>query len=111
MSYNRKLTIKEGVLTDFVATVRDCDGNIVDLTAYDSVKFIMAPVAGGTPKINAAASFIDKTAGTVTYNFIAGDVDTVGDYKAYFVFYTGADKKLASPPRYFDVEITEDYLP
>lgn len=110
MAYNRKLIIKQNVLSEFIATVRDCNGDIVDLSAYDSVKFVMID-SSDVVKVNAVATFIDKTAGTVSYEFIATDVDTVGNFKAYFLFYTGADKKLASPPTYFDIQITEDYLP
>ena len=110
-TYNKKLVIKQGFLTDFVATVRDSDGDVVDLSAYDSVKFIMVDRTTEAIKINSAGSFINKTEGTVTYSFVAVDVDTVGFYKAYFAFYTGADKKLSSPPTYFEIQIVEDYLP
>ena len=109
-TYNKKLIIKEGFLTDFVATVRDSNSNVVDLSAYDSVKFIMVN-SSDVIKVNATATFINKTAGTVTYSFVTADVDTIGTYKAYFAFYTGTDKKLASPPTYFEIQIIEDYLP
>jgi len=109
MVYNRKLIVKKDILIDFVATVRDYNGNVVDLSVYESVKFIMVD-SDNVVKINATATFMSKTNGTVTYNFTGTDLDTVGKFKAYFVFYTGSTKKLASPPTYFDIEVTEDYL-
>ena len=103
------LKIKEGHLTDFTATVRDSNNDAIDLSAYDGVNFIMVNTSG-TVLVNGAATFSDKTAGQVTYNFQTADVATPGNYKAYFSFTDGGVKKLASPTDYFKIQITEDLI-
>jgi hypothetical protein len=103
------LKIKEGHLTDFTATIKDGDGDALDLSEYDSVDFIMVD-QNETVITNSPATFTDKTNGEVTYNFTADDVSNSGQFKAYFSLKTGGIKKLASPTDYFIINITRDYL-
>lgn len=62
-------------------TLKDSEGNVVDLTSAASLKFIMSD-ADGNEKVNASASFVSRSDGTVLYNWSAGDTDTVGGYRA-----------------------------
>jgi len=105
-----KLINKKGFQLSFTAVIKDKLGNFVDLTAYDGVKFIMSYTNNGENKVNATALFINKANGKVGYTFTATDVNTVGSFRGYFALSSSGVKKLASPTRYFDIEITDDLL-
>jgi hypothetical protein len=57
-------------------------GGPVDLTGAQGVKFIMAPTAGGTPKVAAAGVIVDATNGVVRYDWLAVDTATPGSFLA-----------------------------
>ncbi len=63
------------------ATLRDADGDVVDLDAC-GVKFRMRPRAGGDVKVFADATVIEAAAGLVEYTWVEEDVDTAGEYLA-----------------------------
>ena len=109
---NARLTIKKGFITGFTATIKNSEtSEVVDLTPYDSVYFVMKQTGCEGVKVNAVANFVgEKTTGQVTYDFKAVDVDTAGTYKSYFYLLVSGVKKLSSPVRHFDVEIVDDLL-
>ncbi len=63
------------------ATLRDADGEVVDLDAC-VVKLRMRSRPGGAVKVFAAATVIDAANGVVEYTWLAADVDTAGEYLA-----------------------------
>jgi len=83
-------------------------GVVIDLTG-STVKFIMRNRATGTVKVNASATVLSPTAGTVRYDWGATDTDTIGDYDAEFEITTGAGKKFTCPNgKHLDAKVYED---
>lgn len=60
----------------------------VDDVAFDltgsTVKFRMRLETSSTLKVDAAATVVNPSAGTVRYDWVAADVDTVGDYVGWW---------------------------
>jgi len=76
----------------------DNAGAAVNLTTAASVYFTMENVHSGVKKINHAAAVISSaTEGIVKYNWIAGDVDTVGEYLGEFEITWADGKKFFTP--------------
>lgn len=68
------------------------DGAPVDLTGA-TVKFMMREESSATPKVNATATVVDVLGGQVRYDWAALDVDTKGEYRAWFrVTMSGKDQ-------------------
>lgn len=65
------------------ARLTDAAGVGVDVSGT-AVTFRMAPIAGGTLKVNGAAQLITPALGEVGYQWVAGDTDTPGYYLARF---------------------------
>ena len=60
-----------------------------DLTGITSVKFTMINQATGVTKVNAATATVDDaTTGKVSYALVAADVDTAGQFTAFFTVFT-----------------------
>lgn len=68
------------------ATIKDANGDAVDLTNATDVKFWLKNAQTGEVKINgAAADFLNpRTSGKVKYNWGATDLDTPGEWEAEF---------------------------
>lgn len=82
--------IKDGATEPaLVATLRDDDGNAVDLTGA-SVDFRMKQASADTRQVDASCVVTDADQGEVTYEWSDTDTDTVGHYNAEFaVDYSG----------------------
>ncbi len=64
----------------------DQDGNAVNLASNIGATFKMTQDTSVTPKIvTGTATITDATNGYVQYTWVAGDTDTVGNFRAEFV--------------------------
>lgn len=83
-----------------------------DLTAAVSIKFVMSlrTPMGSTPKINAIATIVaPATSGVVQYDWIAADVDTIGEYSAEWqVIWPGNKKQTFPTETYHTISIIGD---
>ena len=79
------------------------DGAPIDLSeAGTTVRFIMHD--GGEAVIDRSASIVDAPEGVVRYNWLDGDTDTVGTYRAEFEV-TYSDGAVESFPNDHDLYI------
>lgn len=100
MSSNRIILKQNDLLPAIVATVRDDNGDIVDLTNASTVAFYMRNQITGVIKINGTAgSFVSKPDGTISYTWVSGDTDTIADYIAEFVITWLTGNKPQSAPQ------------
>jgi len=101
---------KSGLLPVITATLKDANGDPVDLTGIP-VKFIMRRVNAATPKVNAAA-VVDgdqvSNKGGVSYPWVGTDTDTGGVYEAEWEG-TFVGKKMTFPNDGYNViRITDE---
>lgn len=76
-----------------------------DLTGA-TVAFVLTPKARGAPaKVNAAATVVSATAGTVQYNWGATDTDTIGEYFGEFVATFAGGRRSYPQGGYLDIEV------
>lgn len=81
-----------------------------DLTTAVSVDFIMRPIAGGTPKVNAAAVVISSGATSVVeYQWIAADTNLAGSYQAEWEVHWPSSKTQTFPTlTYHTIDVLAD---
>ena len=91
------------VITD---TLLYDDGDPIDLTAA-TVNFHMR-VPGGSVKVDAAATVVSGTAGTVSYTWAAGDTDTVGEFDAEWEATIGGKTLTRPGSGYRRIRIDDD---
>lgn len=63
------------------AQLQDAAGAGVDVSGT-TVTFRMAPIAGGEPVVDGAADLVTPATGEVAYEWVAGDTDVPGYYRA-----------------------------
>jgi hypothetical protein len=80
------------------------DGVAFDLTG-SSVKFQMRLETSQTLKVDSAAAIVSPTAGTVRYDWAAGDVDTEADYIGWWLVTLPSSKTQRTPE--FTVQIMD----
>lgn len=98
------LSMKQGdLLPSVVAVLHDTDPTtgqprVMDLTGA-TVKFHLRLDGAASLVVNRAASIVGAaTLGTVQYDWVAGDTDTVGDYlREWEVTYTASGKQVTVP--------------
>lgn len=76
-----------------------------------TVKFLMRPKGGTTPKVNASASFVGSptiTSCVVKYDWQAADVDTSGEFEAEFEMTVGGLKTTFPNTGFVGVSIVDD---
>jgi hypothetical protein len=73
-------------------TIKNSDGTAHDLTGQ-TVHFRMRALNSATMKVDAAATVVSAPAGTVRYDWIAGDVDTAGLFLVWWQVTTTAGGK------------------
>jgi hypothetical protein len=98
MSDTPDFTIKAGAtFPPLAATLTDAAGVPIPLTAA-TVHFRMKPTTGGGAVVDHAAAIVSDVAGTVRYDWQAGDTDVPGYYRAEFriVWSTGAVQPVPS---------------
>lgn len=89
------------------AICQDANGTAVNLTGA-TAKFFMKS-SGGASKVNASATITDYTNGVVSYQWVAADTDTAGDYTAEFQITFGDARILTFPnSAEFNVHIRAD---
>lgn len=94
---------RDNRLPVLAGTITYEDGTTVNLTSA-SVKLKMRPANSAALKVDSAGSVVTGADGTVSYPWATGDVDTVGNYKAWWeVTLSG----LTQDTPEFDVEIIE----
>lgn len=100
------ISIMKTFRADFTADVL-LDGQIQDLTGY-TAKFIMIDTDGNL-KIDSPAAIIDEAAGKVSYSPTVADVDTEGEYTAYFALAVWWVNQIAAPTEKYLIKILPDW--
>ena len=101
--------LKQGDTTSVLnRTLRDADGNVVDVTGATIVFSMMN--SAGTVKVNLqSASIVTAAQGAVRYTWASADVDTVGTYRGEFkVTYSGGGIQRFPNDSYIVIEITDN---
>lgn len=94
--------------------------SVVNLSGA-TVKFIMRTHGSTTAKVDTSASVVSASAGTVQYEWLAADTDTVGEYlgefevtdsgsdvTTYFDLRTAQEIADGLPPRPITISIIDD---
>jgi hypothetical protein len=98
--------IKEGNLTpEITSTLKDQDG-VVNLTGA-AVRFHMRNRETGAVKVDAAATIVSPTAGTVKYTWTGTDTDTPGNYDGEWEVTISAKPTTFPSDGYDKIRITE----
>lgn len=91
-----------------LVTLKDGDGNLIDLTAATAV-FKMRAVGQTSVKTDASAIIHNADGGQVRYEWVAADTDTIGSFEAEFQI-TFVDGKIETFPNsdFIRITITDD---
>ena len=107
LSFNLK---RGDTLPALTGTLTYSDGSAVNLTGA-SVQIIMRSQAGSVPKVNATATIVNPTSGTVSYawNTNGQDTNVAGEYDIeWVVTFSGGAKQTFPTNGYVTCSIEED---
>jgi hypothetical protein len=102
------ITIFTGNRSPSVTATITTNGTPVDLTGA-TVRFRMRLEETTTLKVDAVATIVNAVAGQVRYDWAANDVDTPGDYIAWWSITLASGKTQDTPE--FQVSVQDHYLP
>lgn len=90
------------------ATLEDGAGNPVNLLG-STIRFHMRAISSPVKKVDASAAIVTPAAGTVQYDWVGADTDTIGSYQAEFeVTYASGVIETFPNDGYVRVEIIRD---
>jgi hypothetical protein len=76
--------------------IYDNENEVIDLSGA-SVRFLMRPVDSSQLTVNAAATITSAALGTVSYQWVAGDTATEGEYRAWWKITTSTSAIIQTP--------------
>ena len=97
------LRITKGSRSPSLTGTLTVDGVAFDLTG-STVKLKMRAVGSATLKVDAAATVVSAPAGTVRYDWVSADLDTAGDYLAWWEVTVPGGKVQDHPEFLVDVQ-------
>ncbi len=101
-------TLKQNDRSPPITASLTAGGAAVDLSGC-TVKFIMRAPEASSTKVNATATIVSATAGTVSYSWGATDTDTAGLYRAEWeVTFAGGIKRTWPAEDYLYVLVVAD---
>ena len=103
--------IKQGdTLPTLQQTLQDTTGAAVNLTG-STVQFVMRSLVSSTPVINAAATIVSASAGTVAYSFSSTDTANAGTYMATWTITNSSGQIFTVPTDgYLTVRVEENLV-
>lgn len=103
-------TIKQDDLLPAIeVALLDGNGAAVDLTGATQVRFLMRLPRGTQPKVAAATTVVTPAAGVVRYDWVTGNTDKAGTYRAEWEVTFPGSKPMTFPSDGYDtVSITAD---
>lgn len=101
--------IKQNDTSPFLlATLKDGNGNLIDLTAA-TVRFHMRAVGASSATVDGSAAIVNEDQGAVKYTWQSGDTATAGIYEAEFeVTYSGGAIETFPNDGFIRVVVTDD---
>ena len=101
--------IKQNDTSPFLlATLKDGNGNLIDLTAA-TVRFHMRAVGASSATVDGSAAIVNEDQGAVKYTWQAGDTATAGIYEAEFeVTYSGGAIETFPNDGFIRIVVTDD---
>lgn len=104
-----EISMRQGTtLPVLQATVKDDNGDVIDLSTVTSVVFRMYG-NDGVKIDNVAASVVSASEGTIKYEWASGDTDTVASYNAHFKLTFVSGGIMIAPSRNtLNIEVWDD---
>jgi hypothetical protein len=102
-------TMKAHDLLPVIEATLTSGGFAIDLTLATSVHFIMKNSATNTVAVNALASILSPTQGTVRYTWVTGDTNVVGSYLGeWSILWSGGRQQTVPTLTYHTISILAD---
>jgi hypothetical protein len=104
----QRIYVKEGDAGSILGQTLKRDGAAVNLTGA-SVRFVMSKSPTSTPKVDAAATIVDASAGKVRYTWQAADLNAPGRYIAEWqVTFSGGAIETYPVGGYLRIQVDPD---